>query len=155
MAYLGNKPSDPVSGPAIVTTQTATASQTSFTVSGGYTPSFIDVYQNGVRLIPTTDYTATTGTTVVLTTGASLNDELMFVAYQTAQVGSIAQSYSAINLSGGSANQIPYQTAAGTTSMTNVKTINSTSLLASGDISTRPQSDTTTLAQIYAANLLF
>ena len=64
-----------------VTTEVATASQTTFTIAGGYTPGKIDVYQNGVRLIPSTDYTAVSGTTVVLTVGATLNDELMFVNF--------------------------------------------------------------------------
>ena len=51
----------------------ATASQTSFSgsdansLSLSYTDSlYMDVYQNGVLLVPGTDYTATTGTSVVL-----------------------------------------------------------------------------------------
>jgi hypothetical protein len=51
---------------------------------------YVDVYQNGVLLKPGTDYTATTGTTVVLVTGASLNDVVEIVAYDTF---SIANSY--------------------------------------------------------------
>jgi hypothetical protein len=43
----------------------------------------MDVYQNGVLLKPGTDYTATTGTTVVLVTGASLNDVVEMVVYDT------------------------------------------------------------------------
>lgn len=66
-------------GSYTVSTATATAAQTSFTVS--YTVGLLDVYQNGARLIPSTDYTATNGTSIVLTTGATLNDELMFVAF--------------------------------------------------------------------------
>jgi hypothetical protein len=50
----------------------------------------MDVYQNGVLLKPGTDYTATTGTTVVLVTGASLNDVVEMVAYD---VFSVANSY--------------------------------------------------------------
>jgi hypothetical protein len=46
-----------------VTDFTATAGQTSFSVPS-YTIGYIDVYRNGVRLV-STDYTATTGTTVV------------------------------------------------------------------------------------------
>ena len=41
---------------------------------------YLDVYQNGVLLKPGTDYTATTGTTVVLVTGASLNDVVEMVS---------------------------------------------------------------------------
>ena len=50
----------------------------------------MDVYQNGVLLKPGTDYAATTGTTVVLVTGASLNDVVEMVIYDTF---SVANSY--------------------------------------------------------------
>ena len=68
---------------------TATAGQTSFSgndsvgISLSYTDSeYLDVYQNGVLLVPGSDYTATTGTTVVLVTGASADDKVEMVAYQ-------------------------------------------------------------------------
>ena len=68
---------------------TATAGQTSFSgndsvgISLTYTDSeYLDVYQNGVLLVPGSDYAATTGTTVVLVTGASLNDKVEMIAYQ-------------------------------------------------------------------------
>lgn len=69
---------------------TATAGQTSF--SGGdangitltYTDSeYLDVYQNGVLLVPGDDYAATTGTSVVLVQGASLNDKLEMLSFST------------------------------------------------------------------------
>jgi hypothetical protein len=47
----------------------ATSGQTSFSVAS-YTPGYINVYSNGIRL-STTGYTATTGATVVLNTGVS------------------------------------------------------------------------------------
>lgn len=47
-----------------------TIGQTSFTVPGGYTAGAIDVLLDGVEL-DSTDYTATTGTTVVLAVGVS------------------------------------------------------------------------------------
>jgi len=56
-------------------TFTATASQTSFPTIG-YTAGFIDVYLNGVKILDGVDYTATNGSDVVLTTGATLNDIL-------------------------------------------------------------------------------
>ena len=118
MAYLGNTPAKPTQSPAIVTNQTATNLQTSFTVAGGYSVGFLEVYQNGVRLVPTTDYTASTGTTVVLVTGATTNDELMFVAYQTTNIGAVATASVANAIAGGSAGQIPYQTGSGQTSLT-------------------------------------
>jgi hypothetical protein len=67
-------------------TFTATASQTSFTVTGTYTVGFLDVYQNGVRLTAGTDYTATTGTTFVLTTPANLSDEIESIGYKVATI---------------------------------------------------------------------
>ena len=42
---------------------------------------YLDVYQNGVLLKPTTDYAATNGTTVTLSTGAQGNDVLEMVVY--------------------------------------------------------------------------
>ena len=63
---------------------TATASQTSF-ATAGYTPQFVDVYLNGVKLAAA-DYTATNGSDIVLTTGAALDDILEYVAYTPFEV---------------------------------------------------------------------
>ena len=60
------------------TTFTATAGQTSFSCT--YTVGFVDVYLNGVKLT-TSDYTATTGTTVVLSVAAALNDIVETIAW--------------------------------------------------------------------------
>ena len=75
----------------------ATGSQTSFTGSDAnsltlsYSDSlYMDVYQNGVLLKAGTDYAATTGTSVVLVTGASLNDIVEMIVYDTF---SVANSY--------------------------------------------------------------
>ena len=65
---------------------TATASQTSFPTVG-YTPQFVDVYLNGVKLAAA-DYTATNGSDIVLATGAALNDILEYVAYTPFEVAS-------------------------------------------------------------------
>ena len=54
-----------------------------------YDAGFIDVYLNGVKLAGA-DYTATTGTSVVLASGASVNDILMVVAYGTFQLANIS-----------------------------------------------------------------
>ena len=94
MPYIGKSPEFGVRNRYVYQ---ATAGQTSF--SGSDSDSlvlsyqdgrYVDVYQNGVLLKPGTDYTATTGTTVVLVTGASLNDVVEIVAYDTF---SIANSY--------------------------------------------------------------
>jgi hypothetical protein len=63
----------------------ATAGQTTF-ATVGYTAGFIDLYLNGVHLLDGTDYTATNGSDIVLTTGAALNDVVEFVAYETFSV---------------------------------------------------------------------
>lgn len=61
---------------------TATSGQTSFATSG-YTPSFLDVFLNGVHLQNGTDYTASNGSDVVLTVGAAAADVLEVVSYTT------------------------------------------------------------------------
>ena len=67
-----------------VTEFTATAGQTSFSVAS-YTVGFIDVYRNGVRL-NSADYTATTGTTVVLTSGATSGDTVTTISFLVSSV---------------------------------------------------------------------
>jgi len=63
---------------------TATGGQTSF-ATVGYTPQFIDVYLNGVKLAPA-DFTATNGSDVVLASGATASDILEIVAYTPFEV---------------------------------------------------------------------
>jgi hypothetical protein len=60
---------------------TATADQTTFSVT--YDPGYVDVYLNGVKLIVSTDFTATSGTNVVLSTGATAGDSVDIIAYGT------------------------------------------------------------------------
>lgn len=61
----------PATGTYTRTTITATAGQTSFTAS--YTVNYVQVYVNGI-LLNSADYTATTGTTVVLASAAAAGD---------------------------------------------------------------------------------
>jgi hypothetical protein len=82
------------------TTFTATASQTTFTVTGSYTVGYLDVYQNGVRLSAGTDYTATNGTTFVLTTPAILNDEIESIGYKVATVVTTIGEFNNLNVLG-------------------------------------------------------
>lgn len=76
--YIGTVPAPQAT--QIRQTFTATASQTTFGTVG-YTVGFIDVFLNGVKLIDGTDYTATNGSEVVLTTGAAVGDLLHVVAF--------------------------------------------------------------------------
>ena len=67
-------------------TFTATASQTTFTLANKYTLGYIDVYLNGVKLVSGDDFTATSTSapyTVVLATGAALDDVIQTVAFNT------------------------------------------------------------------------
>ncbi len=90
MPYIGNQPGTGVRSRFIYT---ATASQTTFSGADDnsktlkYADSdYIDVYLNGVCLVPGTDYTASTKTSVVLTQAASLSDTLEVVAYDIATI---------------------------------------------------------------------
>jgi len=90
MPYLGKSPQNGVRNRF---QYQATSGQTSFSGSDAnslvltYTDSlYLDVYQNGVLLVPGTDYAATTGTSVVLVTGASTGDVVEMVAYDVFSV---------------------------------------------------------------------
>ena len=94
MPYIGKAPNQGVRTRFIYQ---ATAGQTSFSGSDANSNTltysdgeYVDVYQNGILLKPATDYTSTTGTTVVLVTGASVNDVVEIVVYYAF---SIANSY--------------------------------------------------------------
>lgn len=65
-----------------MTNITATSGQTTFNILGGYQQGYVDVFLNGSLLVPTTDYTATDGLTVVLVSAAALNDEFQALSYQ-------------------------------------------------------------------------
>jgi hypothetical protein len=97
MPYIGTSPSN---GVRRVHTYTATASQTIFTgaSSEGVTLSYadtnyIDVFQNGV-LLGSADYTSTSGTSVVLSQGASADDLLVVIVYD---IFSVADTVSKTN----------------------------------------------------------
>jgi hypothetical protein len=95
MPYIGKAPNQGVRTRFIYQ---ATAGQTSFSGSDANANSlsypdgeYVDVFQNGVLLKPSTDYTATSGTTMILVTGASLNDVIEIIVYDAF---TIANSYS-------------------------------------------------------------
>jgi len=77
---------------------TATAGQTSFPTSG-YTPGYVDVYMNGVKLAPA-DFTATNSSDVVLAVAAVANDTLEIISFSTFEVS--AQTFTGdVTASGG------------------------------------------------------
>jgi hypothetical protein len=70
---------------------TATAAQVTFTGADDnsntltYTTGAVQVYLNGALLTPGDDFTASNGTSIVLTSGAALNDILVVIATGTFQ----------------------------------------------------------------------
>jgi len=92
------------SGNYVSETLTATAGQTAFTVTNGYTPNFVQVFMNGLLLDPVVDYAATTSPTITLTTAANAGDELEVVKYNTFSVGNAITQTAAdtryVNVSG-------------------------------------------------------
>ena len=65
---------------------TATASQTLFTVTGGYRINQLAVFRNGVRLADGSDFTARDGATVTLLSAASSGDVLEFQIFDDFRV---------------------------------------------------------------------
>jgi hypothetical protein len=122
----------------------ATAGQTTFTTSG-FDPGYVDVYQNGIKLIVTTDFSDTNGTDIVLTTGANLSDEISVVAYGTFQLADVYSKAQADALLDAKAdasntytetevNNLLDAKADTLVSGSNIKTVNGNSLVGSGNI---------------------
>jgi len=128
MTYIGVSPSN---GVRRVHTYTASGSQTTFTgassegITLSYTDAnFMDVYQNGVLLAPA-DYTATSGTSVVLAEGAAASDIVTITVYDAFSVADTVSKSAGGTFDGNVAM-------AGTLGVTGVLT--GTSLDISGDI---------------------
>jgi hypothetical protein len=81
------------------TTYTATSGQVNFAAS--YDAGYVDVFLNGVKLLVGTDFTASGGSNIALTTGAVLNDSVEILAYTTASIVSQVK-----NPDGGFANSV-------------------------------------------------
>jgi len=87
-----------VNGTAARFKYTATAAQTTFSGlddnsnSLAYDAGFIDVYLNGVKLVSgaSNDYVATNGTSILLNSGAALNDILEIIAYGTFELANFS-----------------------------------------------------------------
>jgi len=74
---------------------TATASQTLFTVTGGYRINQLAVFRNGVRLADGSDFTARDGATVTLLSAASSGDVLEFQIFDDFRVADAIASAAA------------------------------------------------------------
>ena len=74
---------------------TATAGQTSFTVTGGYRINQIAVFRNGVQLSQSLDFTANDGSTVTLLSAANAGDTVLFRIFEDFRVADAIQSAAA------------------------------------------------------------
>jgi hypothetical protein len=79
------------SGMRNVTHYIATANQTTFTITGGYTVGLLDIFLNGVRILES-DFTATNGTTVVFNEGVKALDNVTAVLYTASATSGITGS---------------------------------------------------------------
>ena len=104
MAYIGTSPAN---GVRRKHTYTATAGQTSFSgaddnnVTLTYVDTeYLDVYQNGVKLVAVSDYASTTGTSVVLVQGASVDDTVEIIVFDVFSVADTVSAGSGGNFAG-------------------------------------------------------
>lgn len=84
-----------VNGTANRQTATATAGQTTFSIT--YDVGYIDVYLNGVKQVSGTDFTATNGTSVVFASGLAVGDIVDMVAYGVFSIASEALNVQVIS----------------------------------------------------------
>ena len=90
--YIGSKASVVSSGAERKKTFTITGATTSLT-GLNYTVGKVHVFQNGVRLVDGTDYTATNGTTITLTVAAQSGDNVVVISQADFQVsGAVSTS---------------------------------------------------------------
>jgi len=94
--YIGSKASVVSSGAERKKTFAITGTTTVLT-GLSYTPTFVHLFHNGVRLVDGTDYTATDGTSITLTSAAENGDEVVVISYASFQVADAytkAETYS-------------------------------------------------------------
>jgi hypothetical protein len=90
--YIGSKASVVSSGAEHKKTFTITGATTSLT-GLNYTVGKVHVFQNGVRLVDGTDYTATNSTTITLTVAAQSGDNVVVISQADFQVsGAVSTS---------------------------------------------------------------
>ena len=82
--YIGSKASVVSSGAERKKTFAITTNTTSLT-GLSYTVNQVHVFHNGVRLVDGTDYTATNGTSITLTSAAENGDEIVVISYAAFQ----------------------------------------------------------------------
>ena len=89
--YIGRAPGD---SSVVISRQifNPTTATTDFTFSSAYTPGYIDVYLNGVRLVEGDDFVAANGSSVQLTVAAQNGDSIEMVAYKAFNVAAVSQA---------------------------------------------------------------
>ena len=107
----------------------ATASQTAFTVTGGYRINQLAVFRNGIRLVDSRDYEARDGATVTLLSAASEGDAVEFQVFDAFQVADTINPYSTYQTIDGNLNITGIITAA-TFSVTDLDVRNITGVAA-------------------------
>jgi hypothetical protein len=107
----------------------ATASQTAFTVTGGYRINQLAVFRNGIRLVDSRDYEARDGATVTLLSAASDGDAVEFQVFDAFQVADTINPYSTYQTIDGNLNITGIITAA-TFSVTDLDVRNITGVAA-------------------------
>jgi len=83
--YIGSKASVVSSGTENKRVFDITTTTTSLT-GLAYTPNQVNVFHNGVRLVDGTDFTATNGSTITLTTAAENGDQVVVIASSSFQL---------------------------------------------------------------------
>jgi len=98
MSYIGKAPTQGIRNRFYYT---ATSGQTTFSGAddNGLTLAYADarytdVYLNGVLLVSGTDYTATTGTSITLTTGAAASDNIEILTYEISSLADVVSATS-------------------------------------------------------------
>jgi hypothetical protein len=114
-----------VNGTSERQTYTATGGQTTFAAT--YDAGYVDVYLNGVKLIDGSDFTATSGSSIVLSTGATAGDTVDIVAYGTFTLQSTGlNDLSDVSTAGATSGQVlSYNGASWSASTPSVPTLSS------------------------------
>lgn len=114
-----------VNGTSERQTYTATGGQTTFAAT--YDAGYVDVYLNGVKLINGSDFTATNGTSIVLSTGATAGDTVDIVAYGTfTLLSTVLNDLSDVSTTGATSGQVlSYNGASWSASTPSVPTLSS------------------------------
>jgi hypothetical protein len=109
--------------------------QTSFSFVNGYTVGYLDVYHNGAKLVPTTDYTATDGLNFSLITAAQPGDVVEAIGYKVSSVTIVNGNLNSLTVSGisslaGQTNITSGLNVTGVTTVSNNLNVSGTSSLA-------------------------